>query len=74
MILPIENVMKKTRAVLILALTCAAPIQILAQASAPSLTFGSSSVMVSGVPPGHDVLVFSIARESRQYWVNVVQR
>lgn len=40
----------------------------------PSISFAGSSVSVAGVPPGHDVLVFSVARESRRYWVDVVIR
>lgn len=45
-----------------------------AQPAPISMTFGQSSISIAGVPPGHDVLVFSIAREQRSYWVDVVQR
>ena len=64
----------KTRILLLLLFSAAVPATVLAQANGPSLTFAFSSIEVSGVPPSHDVLVFSIAREQRPYWVNVAQR
>ena len=38
------------------------------------ISFTTTAVQVSGVPPGHDVLVFSIAREPGRYATNVVRR
>lgn len=45
-----------------------------AQPSRLSISFSQTAVTVSDVPPGHDVLVFSLAREERRYYATLVRR
>jgi len=39
-----------------------------------SISFSQTAVTVSELPPGHDVLVFSIAREAGRYYATQVRR
>lgn len=45
-----------------------------AQPASFGISFTGTAIQVSGVPSGHDVLVFSIAREPGRYATNVVRR
>jgi hypothetical protein len=45
-----------------------------AQPARFGISFTDTAIEVSGAPPGHDVLVFSIAREPGRYATNVVRR
>jgi len=58
----------------LVALFALVPVVLTAAPPSVVISFGTSSVTVSGVPPGHDVLLFSMARESRRYWTEVVRR
>ena len=39
-----------------------------------SISFSATAVVVTDVPPGHDILVFGIAKEPSQYFTTQVQR
>jgi hypothetical protein len=45
-----------------------------AQPASFGISFTATAIEVSGAPSGHDVLVFSIAREPGRYATNVVRR
>ncbi len=45
-----------------------------AQPASLGISFGGTAIQVVGVPSGHDVLIFSIAREPGRYATNVVRR
>ena len=64
--------MKPTR-ILIAALSMATS-AVLAQPAGMKLSLGVKSATVSEVPPGHNVLVFGVAREAGQYYATVVRR
>lgn len=45
-----------------------------AQPASFGISFTATAIEVSGAPPGHDVLFFSIARETGRYITSVVRR
>ncbi|MBV9071728.1 MAG: hypothetical protein JO093_21885 [Acidobacteria bacterium] len=45
-----------------------------AQPASFGISFTGTGIQVSGAPPGHDVLVFSISRETGRYVTTVVRR